>query len=55
MRDDLIRVLVEQAGIDETTAERAAEAVIDYLRDNGPEVMRSEELGWGDIGGVFGR
>lgn len=56
MREQLIQILQERAGLDISAAERAADVVIDFIREKGPEMLRSGEFGGGGgIGGIFGR
>jgi hypothetical protein len=53
IREELMKVLQERAGLDESTARRAAEAVVEYLKEKGPSVLA--DLGGSGLGGLLGR
>jgi hypothetical protein len=60
LRDELIRLLQERAGLDQEQAERAAAVAIDFVRERGPDVARAilgggENTPFGGLGGLFGR
>ena len=59
MREELKKALQERVGLDESTAERVVEVVVEYLKEKGPSALA--ELGGGGLGsgtsggGLFGR
>jgi hypothetical protein len=58
MREELIRQLQERAGLDEKIAETVADVVLNFVRENGPEILRSaglSEKGLGGLSGILGQ
>jgi hypothetical protein len=55
VRDELVRVLVERAGLDQASAERTADVVVQFAREKGPELARALLAEHGGLGGFLGR
>jgi hypothetical protein len=55
VRDELVRVLAERAGLDRASAERAADVVVQFAREKGPEFAQALLAERGGLGGLFGR
>ena len=60
MKEKLIAAVVERTGIDPVTADKAVDAVIDFLKDDPERITKLlgqaglEDIG-GSIGKLFGR
>ena len=56
VQEELVRMLQEKVGLDRPTAERAAEAVYEFLQANGPALLSQFGGSLGQsFGGLFGR
>ncbi|MCK9518651.1 MAG: hypothetical protein M0R74_06455 [Dehalococcoidia bacterium] len=56
MKDQLIDAVVSRAGIDRGTAERAVDAVVDFLRENPQRLAElAGNAGIGDVGERLGK
>lgn len=56
VKDQIIDAVVSRAGIDRATAEKAVDAVMDFLKDN-PERLTeiAGQVGLGDVGQRLGK
>jgi hypothetical protein len=53
MREELKKTLQERVGLDESTAERVVEVVVEFIKDKGLSLLTSSGKSGG--GGLFGR
>jgi hypothetical protein len=53
MREELKKALQERAGLDEPTAERVVEVVLEYVKEKGLSLFTGSGASGG--GGLFGR
>jgi nucleoid DNA-binding protein len=53
VREELIRLLMQKAGLDQQKAEQAADVMMQYIKEHGSEVLKS--VGGGGLGSILGR
>jgi len=53
IREELGNLLKARVGLDEATAQRVVETVVEYLKEKGPSALA--ELGGSGLGGLLGR
>jgi hypothetical protein len=54
IKEELSKVLQERAGLDQATAQRAADAALTFLKEKGPSILADLRGGEG-LGGLLGR
>jgi hypothetical protein len=56
MREELKKTLQERVGLDESTAERVVEVVVEFIKEKGLSLLASSgKSGGGLFGRLFGR
>ena len=53
MREELVNILQQRLGLDESTSKRVVGTVLEYLKEKGPSTLA--ELGGSGLGGLLGR